>query len=158
MSAAQSNAPAESLSTRFRIDASRAEGESPGIVITHTTPESIQFHLVEDHELETLMNFSLPLSFGVCMATLGAFLGFTPDAIRVIMNVKETSPVSVVDLFTSFIWIGCLVTFVITGLFTLGRLRQTRAAFNNIRSRPRNPLSVGSQPSEVTRLPLNSAG
>jgi hypothetical protein len=158
MSAAQSNAPAASLSTRFRIDTSKAEGESPGILITHTTPESIQFHLVEDHELETLMNLSLPLSFGVCTTALGAALGFTPDAIGVITDVKEASPVSVADLATSFIWIGCLVTFVITGLFTIGGARQTRTVLNNIRSRPRNPLSVGSRPAEVTKLPLNSAG
>ena len=149
MSAAQEVAPRESPSTGVRIDASRAEGGVPGILLIQTTPESIRFHLVEDYELEMLMNFSLPLSFGICMASLGAFLGFTPEAVRIILQAREASLVSLEDLLTALIWVSCLVTSVITGTLVTSGFRKTRAALNDIRSRPANPLSVGSRPMEL---------
>jgi len=136
MSATQEIVPKGSATAGVSIDASTAEGETPGILVSQTYPPSVRRHTVEDYELEVLGNVSHSISFGVSTTALGAFLGMTPNAIQIISRSKDGLSVSLPDLFVSLIWVACGVAFLITGVFALKDIQNARNALANIRARP----------------------
>jgi hypothetical protein len=155
---ATEKAMGSSISPAFIIESTVAEGERPGIQITHTTPDRISFHVIEDHELEVLMSISPPKWFAVSMVTLGAFLGLVPEGINSFLRAHSHEvQASLYDMIVGAVWLSCLVACILTFIFARPGLRQANEALRSIRQRPHSPIVMGARDEGEARSESRSA-
>ena len=102
-----------------------------------TTPESIRFHLIQDSELEALANMSPPTAFGFSMTCFGAFLGLSPESLRAIGRAFESNLIfTLYDVIILTLWVTCLVSFLITMIYSGSGGTQVNKTLEAIRQRP----------------------
>lgn len=110
------------------------------VQILETRPESITWHIVWDHELESLTNIARPIILGLATTFLGCFVGLIPLSLDVFENISRKMPVTMGDVSAVIAAGSSLAFFVAFGFFAV---RGQRDAWNIKRGiRTRRPTQV----------------
>lgn len=109
------------------------QGSPPAINIVQTTPDTITFHRIQDHELELLTNISRPIALSLAGAVTGVFFAFVPATISAFQDV---SGVDAADM----IYVGlCFAAFALAAVFwpvAIAAQKKTGKTLKDIRARP----------------------
>ena len=106
-------------------------------MMTQTQTEAVNFHQIEDNELDKLINISSPVSLGVCTMTAGGFIGLLPTITPSMIKVYKDGAISIIDLFYIIVATVCLIMTIIYGLKSSKELISSKHAVDDIRKRPK---------------------
>lgn len=137
------------MAIRSNITRSGSPPEISGASISHGDPKpmlmqtqtaEVNFHQIEDTELQSLVNLNAPVSFGLATTAAGAFVGLLPTVIPAASKVYTEGKISTPDLVYIISAAVSLVCTIIFGCLSAGGLSAGKKRIIEIRNRPRRQL------------------
>ena len=109
---------------------------------TISVPTRLEYHAVEDGELERLMKIHRPFYGAIALTALGVFLGALPEAINVLGKVVQ-QPATAGDVLYLTVAPVMLAIAICTGVIAFVGKSERVKALEAIRARPKIPLPAG---------------
>ena len=116
-----------------------ASAAGSSIKVFQTVPTSINVHMIEDHQLDTLANVSKPLPLAVAGVAAGAVLGLLPSLLAAVCAIG-TAGFGVEQAL--YVGLEPILLFVAVyfGISAYRGDQRARQLVDQIRSRTRQPL------------------
>lgn len=130
-------------SSQFGISLSSS---SEVLVPSITFPATVEYHAVEDGELDRLMKLEKPISFGVCLTSAGVAVGTFVPALPVweaLLAGSTVAQVAIGDVAYAVICAATAVLAVATGIVAARGKSDAQRALEGIRARPKVSLPPG---------------
>ena len=103
--------------------------------LLETRPTSITWHMIFDHELNTLVNISRPLTLGLATLLIGAALGLLPSVVESFSAAGRGAVIATGGLIVLCTAALCLASGVVCGFFACRGQVDAHRIRNDVRSR-----------------------
>ena len=117
-----------------QIDAGQ-EATPVELTILETSPTSITWHKIWDHELDSLTNISRPITSSLATTAIGAWIGLSPTLAATLTKIASGKPIDQLDAVNSALWVACFSVGSVLAFFAIRAHVDAQKVKSKIRAR-----------------------